>query len=592
MSLIHASSEPDFDAGDRERLLAELLESLIEEARSGRPPEIEAAVAAHPELAGDLRELWATAMIAEDMGSTPGGLIPNSAGAASASRESAGSSAGVQIPQQIGDYELIEEIGRGGMGVVFKARQQSLGREVALKMILRGALASDSDVARFRVEAESAARLDHPHIVPVYEVGDHDGAPFFSMRYVEGTTLAERLQDGPLPPREAAELLAPVCRAIEAAHQQGLLHRDLKPSNILIDADGRSYVSDFGLAKRVEPSVVVDAADAAAENSSPSSSALERSITQSGAILGTPGYMAPEQAAGRRGEVSPATDVYSLGAILYAMLTGRAPFQAAGHVETILLVLEQDPLPPRLLNPRADGDLEMIALKCLQKPAELRYQSAAALADDLEARLAGNPVSARSTRLTQVLSRLFRETHHAGVLENWGLLWMWHSLVLVSLCLATNAFQLLKIDDRLPYLGIWVLGAGVWARIFWMLRRRAGPITFVERQIAHIWAGSMIAATLLFAVEWLLDFPVLRLSPVLALISGMVFLAKAGILSGAFYVPAAALFGTAVLMCIFQPVVRGTGLPDLSITLYGFVSGASFFFPGLKYFLQQRRGNE
>ena len=214
--------------------------------------------------------------------------------------------------------------------------------------------------------------------------------------------------------------------------------------------------------------------------------------------------MAPEQADGRRGEVGPASDVYSLGTILYQMLTGRPPFQAASPVDTLLMVLEQDPVPPRMLNAKADRDLEMIALKCLQKPPELRYPSAEGLAADLNAYLAGEPVSARSGGFTQVIARVFRETHHAPVLENWGLLWMWHSVVLLGLCLATNWLVWRQVESRWPYLWIWAGGLAVWAPIFWALRRRAGPVTFIERQIAHLWAAAVIASIELFVIEWLL----------------------------------------------------------------------------------------
>jgi serine/threonine protein kinase len=293
------------------------------------------------------------------------------------------------------------------MGVVYGARQVTLGRDVALKMILSGQLASDTDRQRFRIEAEAAAKLDHPNIVPVYEVGEQKGQPYFSMKYVKGRTLAQLLSDGPMPPRESARILAAVARAIHFAHQRGVLHRDLKPSNILLDAEGNPHVTDFGLAKQA--SDVVD-------------------LTRRGAMIGTPSYMAPEQAAGARGDVGPASDIYSLGSILYHMLTGRPPFQSASPLDTVLMLLEQDVVPPRVLNPKADRDLEMIALQCLQKPTDLRYPSAAALADDLDSYLNDEPISARSGHFLQVLTRVFRETHHATVLENWGLLWI-HRLV-------------------------------------------------------------------------------------------------------------------------------------------------------------------
>ncbi len=294
--------------------------------------------------------------------------------------------------------------------------------------------------------------------------------------------------------------------------------------------------------------------------------------------------MSPEQAAGSRGTVGPASDIYSLGAILYQCLTGRPPFQAASALDVVMMVLEQDPVLPRVLNPRADADLEMIALKCLQKPADLRYASTAALADDLAAYLANEPISARSTNVTQLVSRILRETHHAGILENWGVLWMWHSLVLLVLCLLTNWLQWRHVDSREPYVGLWVVGLGAWAGIFWSLRRRAGPITFVERQIAHVWGASMVASFLLFVVETLLGMPVLTLSPVLPLIGAMVFVIKAGILSGAFYFQAAANFAVAIAMAW----IRHSGLPDIGLSLYGLVAAASFFIPGLKYYRQQR----
>jgi serine/threonine-protein kinase len=459
------------------------------------------------------------------------------------------------------------------MGVVYRARQKSLDRIVALKMILRGDHASSADIARFRAEAESAAQLHHPHIVNVYEVGDIDGRPYFSMKLVEGTTLAKRLADGPLPSRQAAEMLAPVCRAIADAHRRGVLHRDLKPSNILIDAEGRTYVTDFGLAKRIT------------HESSPTETDATRdaSLTMTGAILGTPGYMAPEQAAGRRAEITAATDIYALGAILYAMLTGRPPFQAASAVDTVLMVREQDPLPPRMLNPKADHDLEMICLKCLQKPADLRYVTADALADDLEAFLKSEPISARSTQLTQIISLAFRETHHAAVLENWGLLWMWHSLIVLLICLTTNWMHYLGIQSRWPYATMWSVGSIAWAFIFWELRRRSGPITFVERQIAHVWAGSVGSSIFLYGLEWIMNLPVLTLSPVLALIAGNVFFAKAGILSGKFYVQGVALYVTSVLMAIMQR----SPSTDFGLSLLGVVLGGCFFLPGLKYHRQR-----
>jgi serine/threonine-protein kinase len=547
------------------------MDQLLAEARAGSAADIDRLATANPDLADELRELWAIASLAEEFGSQSLSHDMDENHGEQFSRFAQT----VAPTQTFGDYELYEELGRGGMGVVYRARQKSLDRIVALKIILGGSAATNADLVRFRGEAETAARLNHPHIVPVYDVGQHDGLPYFTMRYVTGTTLARRLAEGPMTGREAARLLAPVVRAIAKAHQQGVLHRDLKPSNILIDADARPYVSDFGLAKRLVP----DSAD-------DSRTRPFGPLTQTGAILGTPGYMSPEQAAGRPAVIGPGTDIYSLGAILYAMLTGRPPFQAATPLDTVLMVLEQDPISPQLLNPRIDRDLEMVALKCLQKPTELRYSTAAELADDLEAYLADEPVSARSSRFTQILTRAFRETHHVGVLENWGLLWMLHAVVLLVLCLVTNGFQLSGVTARWPYVALWTVGLGAWAAIFWNLRHRSGPITFVERQIAHVWAGSMIVDTFMYVIEYLLNLPVLTLSPMLGPVSGAVFLMKAAMLSGVFYIHAAALCLTGIVMAWLQ---QQTLMPNLGITVFGVVSSLCFLLPGWKYFRQVRR---
>ncbi|HVJ84077.1 MAG TPA: serine/threonine-protein kinase, partial [Caulifigura sp.] len=419
--------------------LATIFEGLTARLRNGQRVTIEQAVAEFPDYASDLRELWSTLLLTEDLAqdlSTFDSVI----------EEPAFTSA---VPRRVGDYELGRELGRGGMGVVFEARQLSLNRHVAIKMILRGEFASAAELARFRAEAESAARLEHPNIVAIYEVGEHEGQPYFSMQHVAGTTLARRLAEGPLPPREAAEVMLPVCRAVAHAHKRGILHRDLKPSNILIDSAGRPLVTDFGLAKRLS------SVDSAAPGLGP--------VTRSGDLLGTPGYMAPEQAAGNRGQVSPLTDVYALGAILYATITGRPPFQAASPVDTLMMVLEQDPPIPSVINQSADPDLEVIALKALQKPADLRYASADAMADDLQAFLDHEAISARSSHFSQILSRAFRPTHHVAVLENWGVLWMWHGCVVFVLCVLTNLLQLRGVDARWPYAAMWTIGLGTWA---------------------------------------------------------------------------------------------------------------------------------
>jgi len=277
---------------------------------------------------------------------------------------------------EFGDYELVEEIGRGGQGVVYRARQKSLNRIVALKVIGLGRWATRAHIKRFRLEAEAAASLEHPCIVPIYEVGERGGACYFSMGLVEGGQLDAVAKREPMPIRHAAELIAKLARTVHYAHERGILHRDIKPGNILLDAKGEPHLTDFGLARLVE---------------------TESTVTRTLEVLGTPSYMAPEQAVGNNARVTSATDVYGLGAVLYQLLTGHPPFAGGTTFETVRLVLDTEPRQPRLLNPKVDRDLATICLKCLEKDPRRRYSSALALAEDLERWLKHEPIRARRT---------------------------------------------------------------------------------------------------------------------------------------------------------------------------------------------------
>ena len=351
----------------------------------------------------------------------------------------------IQIPglpannrlRYFGDYELIEEIARGGMGVVYKARQVSLNRIVAVKMILAGQLASAADVQRFRTEAEAAANLQHPNIVGIYEVGERDGQQYFSMNYVEGRNLAEAIRTTPVSARQAAAIVKTLATAIQYAHQRGILHRDLKPQNVIMDAEGQPHITDFGLAKRME---------------------LDGGLTQSGAVLGSPNYMSPEQAAGRQDLLGPASDVYSLGAILYELLTGRAPFRGETPIATLEKVRLEEPIAPTKVNAKTPADLETLCLKCLEKQPERRFASARLLAEDLERFLNHEPILTRPATRTRKTWNWFQR-------HPWTVAAILTGLILGVTCLSYGFWQQIRYMKwtaqhpmQLPYKGLdWLL---------------------------------------------------------------------------------------------------------------------------------------
>jgi len=446
-------------------------------------------------------------------------------------------------PQRFGDFELLQEIARGGMGVVYRARQMTLNRIVALKMILSGRLATDEDITRFRTEAEAAARLQHPHIVAVHDVGAIDGQHYFSMDFIEGTSLAQKLQNGPLPGRTAARYVRLIARAIHHAHKQGILHRDLKPSNILIDAEDEPHITDFGLAKRLGG---------------------DSGQTRTGVVLGTPSYMAPEQAAGKSQQLGPACDIYGLGAVLYELITGRPPFRAETPLDTVMQVMDRDPPPPRLLNSNIDHDLETICLKCLEKDPRRRYATAEALAEDLRRYLNDEPISARSFNVLDRLARTLVRSQHDIAFHTWstmvlifaGIVFVEHIVVYV-LTRMDQPHWMVMSARLLQFVAIGI--------VFWKNRgSRLLPTSPAERELWTIWIGylaaygfSLLAVRLLVSHGIIVrgsgpDVPVrwdeLILYPFSAIASGLAFFIMGSNYWGKLYAVGLAFWVMAALM--------------------------------------------
>ncbi len=442
----------------------------------------------------------------------------------------AGAAISAAAPDRFGDYEILEQIGRGGMGVVYKARQVSLNRIVAVKTILAGQLASEEEVRRFYVGAEVAAGLSHPGIVPVYEAGQHAGQHYFSMAFVEGQSLAAKAADGPLPPRQAAGLVREVAEAIAHAHQRGLIHRDLKPANILLDRNGRPQVSDFDLAKRIRG---------------------DSHLTEAGQVLGTPSYMSPEQAAGTHEEVGPPSDVYSLGAILYDLLTGRPPFEAATAIQTLTQVLDEDPVPVRVLNAQVPHDLETIVMKCLQKDPSVRYATATDLADDLARFLQGEPILASSINLLDRVTRALVQGRHEEHFQGWGLALMAFGLVIFLAHLWM--FAMIGAGHE-PGMGYWLprgvmfllmLGILWYARPYSLL-----PTNAAERPIWAIWIGYLIATGMADLVLQLQGRDFTEVYALGAVLSGLGFFAMGSHVWGGCYVVGLVFMAAAPCMAV------------------------------------------
>ncbi len=550
-------------AGDYDERLEPVIADYLEAAANGKPRDPGAVIAAHPELADDLRQfftdhehIWQLASWSQaDHNSaavrreaptrtsvesgTPADHITISISPPSGPQAAA---AGPRLPLcgQFGDYELLNEIAHGGMGVVYKARQVSLNRIVAVKMILRGNLASTEDVERFTLEAKAVAKLTHPQIVVVHDVGCHDDQYFYSMEFVEGRSLAEEIRRGQLDHHKAAKYVEQIARAIQFAHENGVVHRDVKPSNVLIDHNDRARITDFGLAKHV------DRGD---------------DLTLTGQIMGTPAYMAPEQITNRRGEISPSCDIYSMGALLYELLTGRPPFIGRDQFSTLLQVLECEPQPPRKLNPKVPRDLEKICLKCLEKDQQHRYTSAADLADDLVRFLSGDVVSAASPRLVDRLVRTLERSQY----DREFLAWSRMIMLLAGISLGTHVLVYLSRALALPspivtlalirLLEVVAMGA-----VLWTLRNEwfppQGPAV---RQLLSLWVGYVAGTLALTLIAYLLRPPGSAFNdflayPPMAVLASLLFMMFGSSYWGYCYLIGAVFLGMAVLMTFWMAI--------------------------------------
>jgi serine/threonine-protein kinase len=438
------SAKEDVSVPDEAQLF-EFLERYLESLHSGDLASRSVLIERNPELAR-----WVRCLELLDR------LAPESA-AAQKDEPAQGPGAPPMTPQPFGKYELFEEIGRGGMGVVFRARQTDLDRLVALKMILSSRLASQDDVRRFHAEARAAGSLRHPNIVAIHEAGEVHGQHFFAMDFVEGRSLAQALADGPFEPHRAAQCVAAIGRAVQYLHEHQIIHRDLKPSNILLAPDGTPFVTDFGLAKAL---------------------GFDAPHTQTGTMVGTLGYMAPEQTLGESGAVSPQSDVYSLGAILFELLTGRPPFQNPSPLDTLLQIMEDEPPRPRKLNRDVPLSLEWICLKCLEKEPRYRYESATALVDDLERFLRGEPLLTAAPGPIRSLLRWSRR--EPALASRLGALAV-SALILQLKYMASGA------DRRYHLMVMSVFGAWALAAIVccWLMRRLKLPDI-----VQYAWAAS------------------------------------------------------------------------------------------------------
>jgi serine/threonine protein kinase len=530
----------DPQAGKFQRRLECAIAEYLDDDANGKPRDADALIAAHPDLANELRQFLADHQRIQRLANSS---QPNRE--FDLSRPLDGS-AQASLLGRFGDYELLNEIAHGGMGVVYKARQVSLNRVVAVKMILRGNLASSEDIERFTLEAKAVAKLAHPQIVVIYDVGRCDDQYYYSMEFVEGRSLAEVIRSGPVAPRKAAAYVEQIARALHFAHQNGVVHRDVKPSNVLVDDSGRARVTDFGLAKHV------DRGD---------------DLTLTGQIVGTPAYMAPEQITNRRGEIGPACDIYGMGALLYELLTGRPPFIARDHFSTLLQVLECEPQSPRQLNPNVPRDLEIICLKCLEKEPQRRYASAAELADDLARFLAGESISLSSPKLVNRLVRTLERSQYDREFHTWSRMIMhlaWISLGTHILVYLNRSLELPHPLDGLA--AIRLLEVAGMAAVLWGWRREWFPPQGAPaRQLLSLWLGYVAGSLTLILIAYLLTpagatFNDFLAYPPTAVLASLLFMMLGSSYWGYCYLIGAIFLGLAILMTFWlsaAPLVFG-----------------------------------
>ncbi len=451
-------------------------------------------------------------------------------------------------------YEIIAELGRGGMGLVYHAKHVKFDRMVALKMILAGEHDGAEHTARFLTEARAVARLTHPNIVQIYEIGEHKELPYFSLEYINGGNLAEKLRHAPPSDMEAARLVELLARTVHYAHGRDIVHRDLKPANILLTQDGLPKVADFGLAKILGE---------------------DHGATHTGAVIGTASYMAPEQATGKIRDIGPAVDIYALGAILYELLTGRPPFRGETVLATLRQVEEQPPVPPHVLNPRVDRALEAISLKCLQKTPADRYPTADALAADLAAFQRGESPQGHSSTATRLVGALLRESRYTELMALWSRAIMANAVCYFLCSVAYFLLAVNSVEQYAPYFAILVVKMATDVASAWWFRIRGGPpFSHVEHQLLRLFVAFWM---LIFFTMWqyqrsrgsIADF-----GPIIVFETAFAFTCAGIVLGGSFYPTALVLGGFAIL---------GVAWPDVGLVVSSIGCAPALFWVGWKH---------